>query len=81
MIMKRRTAKIVAGVLLGVFLLFVLIAQVSGWDAIGYVGIAARVAMACVELTFDRCPHCQAYVGRTGGGYCPRCGKSLEEDA
>ena len=79
--MSRRTARITAWVLFILFLVLALIATVSGVDAIGYVGIAALIAMAVVEFAFDVCPHCHAYAGRLGsGGYCPRCGKPLEEE-
>ena len=78
--MSRQRARIIAWVLFGVFLVLALIATASGVDAIGYVGIAALIGMAFVELVFDRCPHCGAYAGRQGGGgYCTRCGKRLEE--
>ena len=78
--MSRQCARIIAWVLFGLFLVLALVAQVSGVDAIGYVGIAALVGMAFVELVFDRCPHCGAYAGRQGGGdYCSRCGRALEE--
>ena len=78
--MSRKTARRVAMALLGVFLVLTFIAQVSGVDAIGYVGIAALIVMAVIELAFDTCPHCHAYAGRQGsGGYCSRCGKPLED--
>ena len=78
---SRHQARTVAWVLVGAFLLLTLVALVSGVDAIGYVGIAALVGMAFVELVFDRCPHCGAYAGRQGGGgYCSRCGELLEEE-
>lgn len=77
--MNWKAARTLAGVMLGVFVLLGALGAACQSDALKGLGLAALVVMAVVELAFDRCPHCRAYVGRTGGHYCPRCGESLEE--
>lgn len=77
--MNRRLIKLITGALLGVFLLLTLIATVTRSDALFNLAIVALMGMAVIELAFNRCPHCRAYVGRSGGNYCPKCGESLEE--
>lgn len=76
---NRRLVKIVTWVLLAVFLLLTVIASVIRSDALFNLAIVALMGMVVIELAFNRCPHCRAYVGRSGGKYCPQCGESLEE--
>lgn len=78
--MKRLAAKRIAWVLLAVFLVLTAVATVTRSDALFNVAIVTLVAMAVVELAFNRCPHCGAYVGRAGGKYCSQCGQSLEDE-
>lgn len=78
--MRRAQAKRIALTLLGVFVLLTAVATVIRSDALFNAAIVALVAMAVIEIAFNRCPHCRAYVGRAGGKYCSRCGQSLEED-
>ena len=77
--MKRKVAKRVAWVLLGLFFLLTAVATMTRSDAVFNAAIVALILMAAVELAFDRCPRCRAYVGRSNGKYCPQCGESLEE--
>ena len=37
----------------------------------------AMVAAIIFLVVFNRCPHCERYVG--AGTYCPYCGKRLDE--
>ena len=65
--------------MLAVFLLLTAVATVTRSDALFNVAIVALLALAVVELAFDRCPHCGTYLGRLGANYCPKCGESLDE--
>ena len=77
--MERGQARLAAWALLGLFILFPRLGKVLGIPALSLLGIAALVGMIAVQLAFNRCPHCRTYLGRARGGFCPRCGKSLEE--
>lgn len=77
--MNWKAARTLAGAMLGVFVLLGALGAAFQSDVLKGLGLAALVVMAVVELAFDRCPHCKAYVGRSGGGYCSHCGESLED--
>ena len=75
--MKRVYAKRATWVLLGLWLILLLLAQVGQSDVLFGVSVAVLIVLAVVELAFNRCPKCGAYVGRSGGKYCPKCGEEL----
>lgn len=37
--------------------------------------LGAGCVTAFIWVTFIRCPHCGAHLGRDVGEYCPHCGK------
>ena len=41
-------------------------------------GILLTVAAVVFKLVYYRCPHCNAYLDRSTGSYCPYCGKKVE---
>ena len=71
-------ARRIAWALLGVSVTLGIIGQGLHLEVLSWIGIALLVAMCVVELAFDRCPHCRAYIGRGERRYCSSCGKSLE---
>ena len=78
--MSRKHARIAAGALLALTVLLLALAQAFQSDLLGGLGIAALIAMAVVELAFDRCPHCRAYAGRANGPYCSKCAGALDDE-
>lgn len=78
--MKRKTAKRVAGVLLLLmFVLFVISRMIDSDDLLA-VSILLPIAAMLIEMKFDRCPYCAAYLGRCWGPVCPHCHHPLVED-
>ena len=42
--------------------------------------IALLIVFAGVELFMNRCPHCDRFLGRDWGRFCPHCGERVRED-
>ena len=38
------------------------------------------IAWGMVELTMNRCPHCDRYLDRNWGPFCQYCGERVRED-
>ena len=77
--MNWRRARHLAWALLAVSLGFGILGEALHLRVLSGVGVVTLIAMAVVELAFDRCPHCRAFIGRGENRYCSVCGKSLEE--
>lgn len=71
-------ARRLAWILLGLSVTFGVVGAAFHWDLLSWLGIAALVVLCVIELAFDRCPHCRAFIGRGEKRYCSNCGKSLE---
>lgn len=54
-------------------------ANVEEPEIIVLVGIAVMFAGGIFHFIFYRCPHCNAYLDRSYGEFCPHCGKKLDE--
>ena len=76
--MKRVYAKRVAWTFFGLWLVLLILAQAFQEKTLLMLAIGAQLVMCVVELAWNRCPHCRAYVGRSGGSCCPKCGEPLE---
>lgn len=48
-------------------------------EVIFYLGIAIILAGLIFRIVFYRCPHCEKYLDRSTGEYCPHCGKKVNE--
>ena len=43
------------------------------------IGMIAMVGMMIFRVIFYRCPHCNAYLDRSTGDYCPYCGENVNK--
>ena len=62
-----------------------------GAVAVGLIGAAADILILAVigivvmllallcHILFYRCPHCNAFLDRNTGEYCPHCGEKVNE--
>lgn len=78
--------KLKPGAVNAIFMLCLLIgALVAGIGAtmeitwLAPIGIALMMGGLLIQMTFYRCPHCKSYLGRSGGDFCPYCGKKVKE--
>jgi hypothetical protein len=47
-------------------------------SAVAMVGVLFLLGAIFSRFLFYRCPHCNRYLDRSDGGFCPCCGKKLD---
>jgi 4-diphosphocytidyl-2-C-methyl-D-erythritol kinase len=62
---------LIAGALIGYLGVFLEILPLS------VVGVIIMIGSIAFRIVFYRCPHCGRYLDRSSGGYCPYCGKNV----
>lgn len=68
------------GLLIGMLLMAVL-AQGKPEHGLVFLmlAIVLLIVFAGVELFMNRCPHCDRFLGRDRGLFCPHCGERIRE--
>lgn len=74
---KKMRYAFLAVIFAGAFLGMISAATAQAWLAV--CAVILLLSSCVLHYVFYRCPHCDAYLDRSWGEYCPHCGKKLEE--
>ena len=77
--LKPRQVRKIVGCIASVGILALLAGMVFSVTAAMAVGCLILVAGLGFQLVFYHCPHCGKYLDRSGGDFCPYCGKNVNE--
>ena len=59
---------------------WILILLTSLWRPFAMIGGIVTVSALIPHILFFRCPYCRKQLGRFRGGYCPFCGKHIDDE-
>ena len=76
---KPRQVRKIIGVVAAVGIAVLLAGVVTSVEALMAIGCLILVAGVGFQLVYYRCPHCGKYLDRSGGDFCPYCGKNVNE--
>lgn len=80
--MKRPKPKTVQKIFLVVILIGVMIGAAGAMTDIMPVcccGMGIIIVGMILHIMLYRCPHCDAYLNKSTGAYCPHCGRRINE--
>lgn len=64
---------------LAVGMLFGFIGILTRVKALSVICVVVLIASVVFRFIFYRCPHCEKYLDRSGGDFCPYCGRKINE--
>ena len=45
-----------------------------------FIGMGILIVAVLLHVIFYRCPHCNRFLSKNTGKFCPYCGENMEED-
>ena len=73
--MNPAKVRIVVWCLFAIAVVFCLVGECTEIRVLTVVGVIVLIGGLVSHLIFYKCPHCGIFLGRSGGDYCPYCGK------
>ena len=58
---------------------FVIMLLALIWEPFLYIGGTVTFSCLIPHFLFNKCPRCGKQLGRSGGAFCPFCGRSLDD--
>lgn len=77
--MPLKKVKQISWILLLISFTMILVGAHNDWLSLTLLGLVPWLGSSVVGFLYYRCPHCNQFLGRTGGQFCPFCGKKLED--
>lgn len=76
--MSLKKVEQISWILLLIGFAMILVGAYIDWLPLTLLGLVPWLGASALGFLFYRCPHCNKFLGRAGGQYCPFCGKKLD---